>query len=157
MKKFNLIFLLPCKTSWDFDKKNKCDNIIRNWHMTFQTSDFKDKQFLNLLDNKLYPIESLYTKGGLWLKHFSHLNSLCTRATRAITNHAPAGEYHLCFFPKEDFSCPCRSYPIKSRHHILHKCRRFNNYWNLIRDTISQFVSFLEFNLNAFSFGESIT
>jgi len=30
-KKFNLTPLLPCKMSWDFDKKNKCDSIIRNW------------------------------------------------------------------------------------------------------------------------------
>ena len=125
--------------------------------MTFQTSDFKGKQFFNLLDNEFYPIESLYTKGGLWIKHFGYLNSLYMKATRDITNHTPTGEYYFFFFPKEDFSCLCESYPIKSRHHILYKCRRFNNYWNPMRDTISQFVSFLEFNLNAFSFGKSIT
>ena len=152
MKKFNLIFLLSCKTSWDFDKKNKCDNIIRNWHMTFQTSDFKDKQFLNLLDNKLYPIESLYTKGGLWLKHFSHLNSLCTRATWAITNHTFIGEYCLRFFPRESFSCLCRTYPIKTRYYILYEYKRFNKYWNSLRDTLSQLVVFLEFNPDIFSF-----
>jgi len=35
--------------------------------------------------------------------------------------------------------------------------RRFNNYWNPRQDTIGHFVSFLEFNKNVFSFGESIT
>ena len=112
--------------------------------MTFQASDFKGKQFLNLLDDELYPIEPSYTKGGLWLKHFGHSISLCVRATRAITNHAPTGEYRLRFFLKEDFSCLYGFYLIESRCHILHECRRFNNYWNLMRDTISQFVSFLE-------------
>ena len=66
------------------------------------------------------------------------------RATRAITNHAPIGEYHLHFFLKEDFSCLYGFYMIESRCHILHECRRFNNYWNPMSDTISQFVSFLE-------------
>jgi len=154
-KKFNLTPLLPCKTSWDFDKKSKYNSI--NWCMTFQVSDFKGKQFLDFLDNELYSIELLYTKGSSWLKYFSYSNSLCARATRAITNHTPTGEYCLCFFPKEDFNCLCGSNPIKSRHHILHECRRFNNYWNPMRDPISQFVSFLEFNPNAFSFRESIT
>ena len=89
-------------------------------------------------------------------KHFGHSNSWCTRASRAITCHAPIGEYHLQFFPREDFSCPCGNYPIETRRHILHECRRFNNYWNPRRDTISHFVAFLESNPNAFSFGESL-
>jgi len=28
-KKFNLIPLYPSKTSWDFNKKEECDNIIK--------------------------------------------------------------------------------------------------------------------------------
>ena len=51
--------------SWDFDKKNKCNNIIKNWQMTFQASNFKGRQFLNLLDNKIFSIESLYMNGCL--------------------------------------------------------------------------------------------
>ena len=66
--------------------------------MIFQTSNFKSKQFLNLLNNKLYPIKSLYTKEDLWLKHFDYSNSLCMRTTRAITNHTLIGEYYFHFF-----------------------------------------------------------
>jgi len=65
MKKFNLTSLLSWIISWDFDKKNKCNSIIRNWHMTFQVSDFKGKQFLNFLDNELYSIKPSYTKRSL--------------------------------------------------------------------------------------------
>jgi len=36
-------------------------------------------------------------------------------ATRAITNHAPIGEYRLRFFPNEEFRCPYEKYPIESR------------------------------------------
>ena len=96
----------------------------------------------------------LNINGGLWLQHFGYSNLLCTRATRAIVNHAPIGKYRLRFFPKENFSCPCGLYPIKSQRHILYDCRRFNNYWNPRRDSIAHFTLFLELNSRAFSFGE---
>ena len=105
--------------------------------MTFQVSNAKDRQFLNLLDDDLHPIKPSYTKEGSWIKYFGYLNSLCMRAMKAIINHTPIREYHLYFFPNEDSSCLCRNYLIESRHYILHDCRRFNNYWNLRRDTIS--------------------
>ena len=125
--------------------------------MTFQASNTKGRQFLDLLDNNLQPIKPLYSKEGLWLKYFSHFNLLYTRALRAIVNHTPIGEYCLIFFPQEEFKCLYRQYPIKTRQHILYKCERFNNYWNLRQDTIAYFMLFLEFNSNAFLFGESIT
>jgi len=77
-----------------------CDIILNTWKMLFQALDVKESNILDLLDNDLQSIEPSYSKGGLWLKHFSHSNLLCTRATRAIINHAPIGEYQLCFFPK---------------------------------------------------------
>jgi len=157
MKKFNLVFIFSCKSLWDFNRKNECDKVLNNWKMTFQASDTKGRQFLELLNNNLNSIEPSYSKGGSWLKFLSHSNSLCARASRAIINYAPIGEYHLRFFPQEEFKCPCGQYPIETRQHILHECRRFNNYWNSRWDTIAHFMLFLEFNNNAFSFGESIT
>jgi len=78
--------------------------------MTFQVSDRKGRHFLNLVDDNLETIEPSYTKGGPWLQSFGHSNSLYTQATRAITNHAPIGEYCLRFFSNEDFKCPYGSY-----------------------------------------------
>jgi len=63
--------------------------------MTFQALDGKDNQFLDLLDDDLNVIEPSYSKGGPWLQAFSHSNSLCACAVRAITNHASIGEYRL--------------------------------------------------------------
>ena len=120
--------------------------------MTFQVSEGKGKQFLDLLNDDLNAIEPSYTKGGLWLQMFGHSNSLCAYTTRAITNHAPTGEYRLRFFPNLDFSCLCNYYPIESRRHILHECQRFNRYWNPRRDTLKHFVMFLIANPNAFAF-----
>ena len=66
--------------------------------MMFQASDGKGRQFLNLVDDNLNIIKPMYTKGEPWLQVFGHSNSLCAHATRAITNHAPIGEYCLRFF-----------------------------------------------------------
>ena len=118
----------------------------------FQASNLKGNQFLDLLNNNNNIIELSYVKGGSWLKTFSHSNSLCARATRAITNHTLIGEYRIRFFSRKEFKCPCSVYPIESRHHILHKCSRFNGYWNLRRDSLSHFVMFLVTNPGAFAF-----
>jgi len=67
-KQFNFTLIFPCKSSWDFSKKN-------------------------LVDSNLKTIKPLIAKGRLWLKFFSYSNLLCARATRAITNHALIEEY----------------------------------------------------------------
>ena len=125
--------------------------------MTFQAFNLKRHQFLDLCDKDNNPLEPIYVKDGMWLKCFGYSNLLCVRAMRVIVNHAPIGKYKLRFFPQKDFSCPCRLYPIESRHHILHNYRRFDGYWNLRRDLISYFTLFLEFNSSVFSFGSAIT
>ena len=147
----------PYKSSWDFSKKRECDNILNIWKMTFQASNEKGHHFLDLLDDNNKPLESTYSKDGMWLKYFGHSNSLCARATRAIVNHTPIGEYHLRFFLKEYFKCLCGEYPIEMRWHILFDCKRYNKYWNPRRDTIGHFTLFFEFNSNSFAFRESIT
>jgi len=40
-KEFNLVPLLPCKSSWDLDRKKECDNIFNMWKIMFQASDKK--------------------------------------------------------------------------------------------------------------------
>ena len=54
----------PCKSLWDFCKKSECDSIILLWRMTFQASDSKGRNFLNLLNNDLHPIEPSCAKGS---------------------------------------------------------------------------------------------
>jgi len=141
--------------SWDFSRKTECENIINNWKMTFQASDLKGRQFLNLLDKDFNVIELCYAKRGPWLKLFGRSNSLCACATRAITNHTPIGEYRLRFFPRKKFKYLCGLYSIESRWHILYECRRFNRYWNPRQDFLNHFVMFLEANPNAFAFNNN--
>ena len=154
-KSFMVTPSFPSKTSWEFCKKSDSDELINLWKMTFQASDGKGKNFLELLDDDLDVILSSYTKEGPWLQLVGHSNSLYARATRAITNHVPIGEYRLRFFLNEEFSCPCNKYPIESRRHILYDCKRFNGYWNPRRDTLKHFVMFLRANPSAFAFNDS--
>ena len=140
---------------WDYCKKADCEELANLWKMMFQASDGKGKHFLDLLDDDSNDIEPSSAKGGPWLQVFGHSNLLCARTARAITNHAPTGEYRLRFFPNMDFACPCNNYPIESRRHILHECRRFNGYWNPRRDTLKHFTMFLTANPNAFAFTDN--
>ena len=110
------------KISWDFCKKSDCDESIKLWKMTFQALDGKGNHFLDLLDGDLNVIKPSYARGGPWLQVFGHSNSLCTRAVRAITNHASIGEYRLQFFLNMDITCPYNNYPIETRRHILYEC-----------------------------------
>ena len=119
--------------------------------MSFQVSGLKERNFLDLLNDDFNPLELSNIKGSLWLQHFGYFNSLCARATRAIVNHAPIGEYRLKFFSREDFLCLCGLYPI-----FCIIVRGFNNYWNLRRDSIAYFTLFLELNNKAFFFREDI-
>jgi len=151
-KLFHPMPAYPCKIYWDYCKKADCDDIINLWKMTFQASDGKGKHFLDFLNDDFNTIEPSYTKGGPWLQVFGHSNSLCARTTRAITNHAPIGEYWLRFFSNKDFTCSCNDYSIESRRHILHEYRRFNGYWNPRRDLLNHFIMFLIANPNAFAF-----
>ena len=142
---------------WNYYKKINSNDIINNWKMTFQASDRKRRQFLDLLDNNLNIIEPLYIKEGLWLQSFEYSNSLCACTMRAITNHTLIGKYRLRFFSGKEFKCPCGNYSIESRRHILHDYTRFNKYWNPRQDSLSHFVMFLVANPNAFVFIDSIT
>jgi len=83
----------PNKLSWDFCKKHDFNSILAQWKMLFQASDSKGRNFLELFDNDSNPIKLSAAKGRPWLKLFGLSNSLCTRATRAIVNHAPVGKY----------------------------------------------------------------
>ena len=127
-KKFQPTTSFLWKLSWNFSKERECDNLINRWKMTFQASDNKGHNFLELLDNENNLLKLIYSKDGTWLKYFGYSNLLCARATRAIINYTPISKYWLRLFPYKDFKCLCSTYPIKTRYHILHEYKRYNNY-----------------------------
>ena len=122
-KKFVAFLSFPCKSSWDFCKSYRDKFVLNSQKMTFQISNFKERQFFELLNNDLNSLEPSTKNGGPWLKLIGHSNSLCVRATRAIVNHASIRKYQLRFFSRENFAWSCSAYPIESRRHILYKCK----------------------------------
>ena len=153
-KKFKMNLITPCKLSWDFSKKEECDLILCNYQITFQVSEYKRKNFLNLIDDDNLIIRPTYMKSSLQLKTFGHSNKLCAHVIRAIINHVFIGKYCLRFFSRKPFVCSYKEYSIELRNHILYNFKRYNKYWNSSR---KYFVTFLEFNLKCFFFHEKIT
>ena len=90
--------IFPSKTSWDFSRK-EADSIIQQWQMCCQACKFEGSQFLELMNSNESHLLPAYVKGGTWLWHISHSNTLCTCLTHLITNHAPIEEYRQRFFP----------------------------------------------------------
>ena len=45
-KSFNPIYLFSCKLSWDYSKKNECNDLTNRWKMIFQALDTKGKTIL---------------------------------------------------------------------------------------------------------------
>ena len=67
-KFFSVMPSYPSKISWEFCKKSDSDKLIKLWKMTFQASEGKGKNFLDLLDDNLNVVEPSYAKGGPWLQ-----------------------------------------------------------------------------------------
>jgi len=86
-KKIQSCSTLSWKISWNFTKKDECDNIIGKWYISFKISNYKRRNFLNILNNDLSNIKLSYTKEGSWIEQFGFSNLLCVQATWAITNH----------------------------------------------------------------------
>ena len=61
--------------------------------MTFQVSDDKGCNFLELLDDENNLLEPIYSKGETWLKYFGHSNLVYARAIRAIINYTLISKY----------------------------------------------------------------
>jgi len=63
-KSFNSQPLFPSKISWDYCKKSDSNNIINQWKMTFQASDGKGRNFLDLINDNYKIIKPSYIKEG---------------------------------------------------------------------------------------------
>ena len=66
-KNFDSMPIFPCRLSWDYCKKCECDFVNSQWKMSFQVSDLKGRNFLELLDSDQNPIKPSTIKGSPWL------------------------------------------------------------------------------------------
>ena len=61
--------------------------------MTFQVSEYKRRNFLDLNNDNNQPIYLMYFKNSAWLKYIGHLNLIYIYITRLIMNHTSIDEY----------------------------------------------------------------
>jgi len=123
--------------------------------MFFKNSPYKRNNFLNTYDNNDHIIFPTYTKGGGWLNTISISNSLCTSATRLITNYASIDKYRIRFFPDKTNSCVCNNNQLEIQYYVLYKCLLYRGY-NYVGYILSRIVDFLQTNPHTFCFLNSI-
>jgi len=143
---------LPSKNSFLFSRKKECDNILKEWQVSFSSSQKKDQLFLDFEDEKERVLKPTYVKGGSWLPSIGFSNSLCTRFTHMTTGHAPISEYCQRFFPNSPTSCPCSKVDVQTREHIVMQCDQYKQSTRPCNTVINSFVHFLADNPSAFSF-----
>ena len=140
-------------TSIDFLYSKSVMSCLDTWRILFNCSTIQGWHFLPLRDRNQWFLQSSYSKEGSWLLYIGQLVTLCARATRAILNHAPIGEYKQRFFPAECTQCPCGHYQVETCWHIFANYLRFAH--SLLIDPsllVKDFVDFLKEHPDAFAF-----
>ena len=141
------------QTSYDALSQENSKKRLEEWITDFSRGDTRDRHFLATKKDKQNEACPTYTKGGTWLSLLGHSITLCARATRAILNHAPIGEYRAQFHPQEPAACPCGEVDLKTRAHILTDCPRFTkDRVTLPHPCLGDLIKFLTSNPTAFAF-----
>ena len=113
---------------------------------------YKKKRFIPALRNK--------AKSNFFYNISGNDISTLSRMARAITNHAPTGEYRNRFYPDLDNCCPACPDRILSRTHILFYCPRYVSLhssmtnWCRDRNNSKSWKTFFSRNPSAFTFGD---
>jgi len=123
------------------------------WRTSFVHPSSQGHHFLPLKGGIKNLLQPSYAKGGGWLPFIGELVTLCARATQAILNHAPIGEFRQCFFSTEYTQCPCGHCQVEIRRYIFANCCQFAYF--LLTDlvpTVKDFIKFLKEHSSAFAF-----
>jgi len=59
--KIDLVY--PSKPSWEFSKKEEYNSIVHKWQIYFQTSEYKERNFLEFNNDNNTLICPIYAKG----------------------------------------------------------------------------------------------
>lgn len=136
--------------SWAYSRAQASVTVMDEWRQSSHLgSQFPRHQ-------RLRAARSMKGPGPL-LAHTSHSNTLTARCTRAITNHAPTGEYRTRFHPREPTYCSTCGLR-QTRDHILYHCTRYKRRPNLRAilanslEFVPKLALFLTKNPSAFTF-----
>ena len=140
-------------TSLDALRSKSTTSCLNAWRSSFSHPSSQGHHCLSLKGDNCKPLQPFYTKGSSWLPFIAESVTLCARATQAILNHAPIGEFRQCFFPAECTQCPCGHCQVETCQHILADCSWFAH--APLTDpspSIKDFVKFLKEHPSAFAF-----
>ncbi|KAF8630245.1 hypothetical protein AX14_011022 [Amanita brunnescens Koide BX004] len=141
----------------DFTKK-----MTLHWRILASSKSFKGRQWLPLRRKKKVFKPAVRNKAATNFFYDLSGNDIATlsRMARAITNHAPTGEYRQRFYPDLDDQCPTCPSCVMSRTHILFHCPRYvplsSSLTNWQRDRLNDksWKAFFSCNVSAFTFGD---
>jgi len=140
-------------TSLDTLRFKSAAACLNAWRTFFAHPSSQGRYFLPLKGGIKNLLQPSYAKGEGWLPFIGKSVTLCARATRAILNHAPIGEFRQRFFPAECTQCPYGHCQVETCRHIFANCYRFAHFplTDLV-PTVKNFVKFLKEHPSAFAF-----
>jgi len=101
-------------TSLDALQSKSAAACLDAWRTSFALPSSQGHHFLPLKGSIKNLLQPSYAKDGGWLPFIGKSVTLYARATRAILNHAPIGEFRQHFFPAECTQCPCGHYQVET-------------------------------------------
>ena len=134
------IIWIVCNTLWSYQCSYSLPAIYEQHFLPFKD---RNQQFLQLS----------HSKDSSWLSYIGQSVTLYTRATRAILNYAPIGEYRQRFFLAECTQYPCGHCQVEIQRHIFANCLRFAH--SPLTDPsplVKDFVDFMKEHPSAFAF-----
>ena len=133
-----------------------------HWRVLFASRSFKGQQWLPIRRLKKVFKPAIRNKAAS--NFFFDLSGndivLLSRMARAITNHAPTGDYRRRFLPDLEQHCPACPQHAQTRTHILFNCSRYSplhtslTNWCHDRSNHKSWKLFFQRNPTAFTFGD---
>ncbi|KAM6490082.1 hypothetical protein JOM56_014466 [Amanita muscaria] len=136
-------------------------SINQQWQELMSTPKYTGHSWLRLCQSKKPIKPRLGRPSRFYIRETKNSIILLTRFTRAITSHAPIGEYRKRFFPELEHRCT-EDGDEETRNHILSTCtkyqRDFPDFPTVLAfdpDSFDTFLKFIVDNPSAFTFGDS--
>ena len=136
------------------------------WKLRSRLSTYKGRQWLAVRRKKKAFVPKIQDKNAknFFLDLADNDMTAMAQITRAITNHAPTGEYYSTraerFPDKETLCTNCSLAVIQTRRHIFTECTKYTNrfpsirFWTNKKNNGESLKSFLRENPTAFSFSD---
>ena len=135
----------------------------RHWHVLAKSQTYKGRGWFPIRQRRrlFKPDISNKSRRRFFLTLSGNDIETTSRMARALTNHAPMGEYWHRFHPTEPTHCKfCGPSQEHSRHHVFFSCPSYAQLapsftdWKNDRNNDKSWKSFFQSNPSAFSFGD---